>query len=104
MNKTQKSARYFYKQGITIQFIEENGDELKQECLYKKQKRQYRYYEAGKGYEANLSSLIQYREDFIKWTDETKNDINYSKYYKMEYIIVPTNKIELMNINNLSIV
>ena len=59
-------------------------------------KAQYNYYESFKGYEAIHESLIQYKNDFIKWNNEIKSmpncSVDYTKYYNHESAVTMTFK------------
>jgi hypothetical protein len=41
----------------------------------------YHYYECYKGYEQSVESLLKFRNDFIKWTDEALPLTDYKKYF-----------------------
>jgi hypothetical protein len=79
MNKNTIN-KYYYKIGNEIHYITDSNNNIKIEKLKEKNKWSSNYYEAGKGYETNLISLIKYRTDFNKWADEIETDINYKKY------------------------
>ena len=78
-------ARFFYQDGMTIYFIEENNDELKTQTLQQKVEDCYdiNYFEAQKEYEASHQGLLSYRTDFYEWSQQIPN-INYAKYYNHE--------------------
>lgn len=82
-------SRYFYKSGNIIYYIEETGNELKEQTIKEKCKVYgINYYEAQKEYIKILNGLLLYREDFNKWAEETENEINYKKYFNHESAVI----------------
>lgn len=78
-------SRYFYKSGNIISYIEDTGNELKQQTIKEKCKVfDKHYYELQKEYTKDLSSILQYREDFNRWSKEIEVEINYKKYFNHE--------------------
>ncbi len=78
-------SRYFYKSGNIIYYIEETGNELKEQTIKEKCKVYgINYYEAQKEYIKDLNGLLQYREDFNIWAKEIETEINYTKYFNHE--------------------
>jgi hypothetical protein len=76
-----KNARYFYNTNGRIFSISDTFDEVVEECIKSKDSNNYKYFELFKGYEMDLKSLIQYKEDFNKWAQEIHPAIDYKKYY-----------------------
>lgn len=74
-------TRYFYKLKKTIYYIQDDDNDL---LTHSESERnfEYRYYEMQKGYDANLTGLKQYREDFLTMCDEINKDIEYTKRYE----------------------
>lgn len=78
-------SRYFYKSGNIIYYIEETGNELKEQTIKEKCKvYKINYYEVQKEYIKNLDGLLQYRENFNRWAKEIETTINYKKYFNHE--------------------
>jgi hypothetical protein len=86
--KIKKGIRFFYQVSTDIFYLNGDEDKLKQETARTKQFLEYCYFEAFKGYECNLESLKQYRDDFNKEASQLLNNdimqIDYKKYYNHE--------------------
>lgn len=77
-----KQTRYFYTEGDKAFSITDDDDTLVVESIKDKDTYKYKYFEAQKGYECTLESLIEYRTDFNNDSKEILQDgVNYKKYH-----------------------
>ena len=78
----KRNIKYFFEVEKDIFYIDDTSNELRTERKYEKDLFNFNYFEAGKQYEANLESLIKYKNDFNRDADELSSyGINYRKYY-----------------------
>lgn len=96
-----KNARYFYNTNGRIFSISDTFDEVVEECIKSKDSNNYKYFELFKGYEMDLKSLIQYKEDFNKWAQEIHPAIDYKNItitiQRLKWCFNPKAKSKLMN-------
>lgn len=81
------SSRYYYQEADKIYSITDDDDTLVKETIKDKDHANYNYFELQKGYECTLESLKQYREDFNRWCEEIKQDIDYKKCFGHNYAV-----------------
>lgn len=85
--QTKLSTRYYYQEADKIYSITDNDDTIVKETIKDKEHNKYNYFELQKDYECTLESLKQYREDFNRWCDEIKEDIDYKSCYGHGYAV-----------------
>lgn len=82
-----KNTRYFYNDEGKIFSISDDFNEVVEELIKSKDIENYKYFELFKGYEMDLKSLIQYKEDFNKWAKEIRPIVDYKKYYNHDFAV-----------------
>lgn len=85
--KYEKKCRYYYQEADKIYSITDNDDTIVKETIRDKEHNKYNYFELQKDYECTLESLKQYREDFNRWCDEIKDDIDYKNCFGHGYAV-----------------
>lgn len=77
------NCRFFYKVNDRIVYINETSEDQYEESvrILSKKTGCFHYFEAFKGYTADIEGLLKFRKDFLKWSDEIECIIDYKKYY-----------------------
>ncbi len=101
-------SRFYYKENDRIFYIDDDNDTLQSTSVRALWKNDgYGYYEAFKGFEATVESLIDFRNKFIVWCDEIKPISDYRKYYcnsdavTLTFKRYATNDLNKLNIDDI---
>lgn len=79
--ENNRIIKYFFKIGNKVFYITDDNNTLNEETIMTKDMKS-NYFEMFNNYDdLTLEELIKFKNDFNQWHDETKETINYKKYY-----------------------